>query len=175
MQRGVSSGRASGWWRFAIPSGMRGYSLIEVMVTLTIAAGLIAIAVPRWNASRMNILTARRMVLANLRLARTNAITKFVHYQVSFPDTGHVALSRMLQSTDGSGTWAADTTKVQTSALPASTQVTGSSQAINVEFNTRGMVVNPTPGPTPVQINLSDTFSNTKSLQVWPSGQVNEK
>jgi prepilin-type N-terminal cleavage/methylation domain-containing protein len=149
---------------------MRGYSLIEVMVTLGIGAVLIAIAVPMWNANRMNVLTARRMVLANLRLARTNAITKFVHYQVSFPNTGHVvALSRMVESPAGSGTWVADTTKVQTSALPADTQV--STAAVIVQFNTRGMVANAT---TMTGISLTDSFGNTKSLQVWPSGQTNE-
>jgi Tfp pilus assembly protein FimT len=147
------------------------------VVTLAIVAILTAIAVPALKANRMNIVTARRQVLATLRLARADAVTKSIHYQVSFPTPGNsVTLSGMLQSTPGSGTWAVDTTKVQTTALPASTQVTTTSRAIIVEFNTRGMVVNPTPGPTPgVQIDLSDTFGITKSLKVWPSGQMNEK
>jgi prepilin-type N-terminal cleavage/methylation domain-containing protein len=149
--------------------GVSGYSLAEMMVTLSIMAVVTAIAVPRWNAGRMNILAARRIVIANLRLARANAITKSLHYQVSFPDGGHVSLSGMLQSPAGSGTWVVDTTKVQTSALPAGTQVPAVST--RVEFNTRGMVVN---ASTMTQISVTDSFSGTKSLQVWPSGQVNE-
>jgi Tfp pilus assembly protein FimT len=148
---------------------------MQVMVTLTIAAILSAIAVPAFKSNRMNIVTARRVVLATLRLARANSITKSLHYQVSFPsDMGHVTLSGMKQSTPGSGTWAVDPTKVQTTALPANTSVTASSQAITVEFNTRGMVVKPTPGPTPLQLSVSDTFGMTNSLQVWPAGQMNE-
>ncbi|MGD0948199.1 MAG: GspH/FimT family pseudopilin [Candidatus Binatia bacterium] len=140
-------------------------------MTLSIVAILGAIAVPSWKASQMNILTARRMVLANLRLARANAITKSLHYQVSFPDAGHVTLSGMLQSPAGSGTWVVDTTKVQTSALPANTQVSAAALSTTVQFNTRGMVANAT---TMTAISLTDSFSNTKSLQVWPSGQINE-
>jgi Tfp pilus assembly protein FimT len=171
MRRVLSGGRTCGRWRFAIPCGTHGYSLIQLVVTLSIVAILGAIAVPSWKASQMNILTARRMVLANLRLARANAITKSLHYQVSFPDAGHVTLSGMLQSPAGSGTWVVDTTKVQTSALPANTQVSAAALSTTVQFNTRGMVANAT---TMTAISLTDSFSNTKSLQVWPSGQINE-
>jgi Tfp pilus assembly protein FimT len=146
-----------------------GYSLVELLVTIAIIFSVTAIAAPRWNAGTMKILTARRMVMANLRLARANAITKSFHYQVSFPDAGHVSLSGMLQSPAGSGTWVVDSTKVQTSALPAGTQVPAVST--RVEFNTRGMVVNPS---TMTRIDVTDSFSKTKSLQVWPSGQINE-
>jgi prepilin-type N-terminal cleavage/methylation domain-containing protein len=163
--------QASGQRQFGPASGMRGYSLIEVVVTLSIIATLIAIAMPMWNANRMNILTARRMVLANLRLARANAITKSLRYQVSFPDAGHVALSGMLQNPAGSGTWVVDTTKVQTSALPANTQISAAALSTTVQFNTRGMVTN---ASTMTGIGLTDSFGNTKSLQVWPSGQINE-
>ena len=162
----VSQGR-----QFTPTSGMRGYSVLEVMVTLCIAATLIAIAMPMWRANRMNILTARLMVLANLRIARANAITKSLHYQVSFPDTGHVTLAGMLQNPAGSGTWVVDTTKVQTSALPKQTQVSAAALTTTVQFNTRGMVTNAT---TLTTIQLTDSFGNTKSLQVWPSGQTNE-
>ena len=143
-----------------------GYSLIELVVTICIVGVMAATAMPMWNASRMNILTARRMVSATLRLARTNAITKSVHYQVSFPDSGHVSLSAM---TLNAGNWVVDTTKVQTSPLPSGTQP--SVVSTKVEFNTRGMVVNTS---TMTQIKVTDSFGKTKSLQVWPSGQINE-
>ena len=171
MRRVLSGGRACGRWRYALRDAC-GYSLIQVVVALAIVAIVGAIAVPNWKANRMNILTARRLVLATLRLARANAITKSIHYKVSFPsDMGHVTLSGMVQSPAGSGTWVVDQTKVQTTALPASTQVAASSQSITVEFNTRGMVVNST---AVVQITFSDAFGITKSLQLWPSGQINE-
>lgn len=148
----------------------RGNSLIELMVALSILATLVHIAVPMWRAGSMNIVTARKVVIANLREARTNAITKSVHYQVSFAaDKGAVTLSKMLQPTPPATTWAVDTTKVQTSALPKSTQV--STPSVVVEFNTRGMVVN---SSAVTVISFTDSFGHTKSLQVWPSGQVHE-
>jgi prepilin-type N-terminal cleavage/methylation domain-containing protein len=174
MQSGPSGGRAAGRWWCGVPCGACGYSLIELAVTLSLVAILSAITLPALNANRMNIVTTQRLVLATLRLARANAITKSIHYEVSFPsDQNHVTLSRMVQSPID-GTWSADQTNAQTIALPASTWITASCQPIRVEFNTRGMVVKPTPGPAPVQINLSDAFGLARSLQVWPSGQMNE-
>jgi Tfp pilus assembly protein FimT len=142
------------------------------MVTLSVVAALVAIAIPNWHANRLNIITARQMLLADLRLARVSAITKSIHYQVSFPsDMHHITLSGMRQSPAGSGNWVVDATKVQSTTLPASTQVAATSLSATVEFTTRGMVAN---GNTLIQIRLSDSFGNTKSVQVWPSGQINE-
>ena len=149
-----------------------GKSLIDVLATLSIIAVLTAITLPLWNPNRLNILTARRIVVANLRLARANAITKSLHYRVSFTsDMLHVTLSGMYENPVGSGTWAVDSTKVQTTTLPRSTQVSSSSVGITVEFNTHGMVANTT---ALTQLSVTDSFGNTKSLQLWPSGQIHE-
>lgn len=147
---------------------VRGHSMIELMVAVSILAVLARIAVPLWKASAMNIVTARRMVVANLRLARANAVTKSIHYQVSFT-ASTAKLSGMVQPTPPSTTWTVDSTKVQTNALPNSTQV--STPSVVVEFNTRGMVAN---SSTMTLISLTDSFGHTKSLQVWPSGQIHE-
>jgi len=144
--------------------------MIEVSVAVSILAILVRIAIPMWKASSMNIVTARRMVVANLRLGRANAITKSIHYQVSFtPDQGSVKLSGMVQPTPPATTWTVDTTKVQTSVLPKSTQV--STPSVVVEFNTRGMVAN---SSSVMLISFTDSFGHTKSLQIWPSGQIHE-
>jgi len=147
---------------------VRGYSMIEVMVALSVLAILMRIAVPMWKANSLNVVTARRIVVANLRLARANAITKSIHYQVSFT-TGSAKLSGMVQPTPPATAWTVDTTKVQTTTLPNSTSVSTSS--VVVEFNTRGMVAN---SSTMTLISLTDSAGHTKSLQVWPSGQIHE-
>ena len=151
-------------WRVA------GYSSMELMAAMFILATLIRIAVPLWRAGSMNIVTARKVVLANLRAARANAITKSIHYQVSFSaDKGSVKLSGMQAPTPPATNWAVDTTKVQSSTLPKTTQV--STPSVVIEFNTRGMVVN---SSAVTLISLTDSFGQTKSLQVWPSGQIHE-
>ena len=75
----------------------------------------------------------------------------------------------MVQPTPPATSWTVDTTKVQTSALPKSTQV--STPSVVVEFNTRGMVAN---SSTVTLISFTDSYGHSKSLQVWPSGQIHE-
>ncbi len=148
-----------------------GHTLIEMVVVLSILAIMAAYAVPEYRASRVHINNTQRLLLANLRLARTNAISKSVHYQVAFPNTTQMQVSRMVENPPGSGTWKVDTTNVQTIPLPSSTQVKPTVVGTVYEFNARGITVNLT---TPQQIDLQDSFGLTKSIQVWPSGQVNE-
>ena len=152
-------------------SHKRGYSLIEVAAAISIMAILVGIALPMWNTSALSVFLARRTVLVTLRLARANAITKSLHYQVSFPDAGHIALSGMRKDPAGSGAWVLDPAKVQTTALPAPAQVSAASLSSRVEFNSHGLVAS---AAAMTQISLSNSSGTTRSLQVWPSGQINE-
>jgi Tfp pilus assembly protein FimT len=139
--------------------------------TLSVVAILTGIALPHLDSRRMNIITAQRLVMANLRLARTNAITKSVHFQVSFPTASQIQVARMQQNPPGSSTWQVDSSNVQTISLPDATQIQSTEVATSIEFNSRGIAVNLTGVQ---QIDAQDTFGATKSLQVWPSGQINE-
>ncbi|HVN84733.1 MAG TPA: prepilin-type N-terminal cleavage/methylation domain-containing protein [Candidatus Binatia bacterium] len=155
---------------------VRGYSMVEMMVALSVAAIIMAIAIPRLRTQRVNIQTAYRQVIAAFRIARANAISKSTHYQVSFPDSTHVKISPMYEPTPGSGVWVVDTTKVQTQVLPNRTTINAAAVNTLVEFNSRGIVTNstiPTPaaGQAP-QVDVQDTYGATKSTQVWPSGQI---
>jgi hypothetical protein len=123
------------------------------------------------NTSALGVFLARRTVLVTLRLARANAITKSIHYQVSFPDAGHITLSGMRKDPAGSGAWVVDPAKVQTIALPALSQVSAASLSSRMEFNSHGLVANAT---AMTQISLTNSSGTTKSLRVWPSGQINE-
>jgi prepilin-type N-terminal cleavage/methylation domain-containing protein len=149
----------------------RGYSLVELMVVLSLFAIFARIALPQLRSGRMQIVAAQRMVIANLRLARTNAISKSVHYQVAFPSNSQILVSRMLESPAGSGTWVVDVTKQQTIKMPSPATFVSGLVGTVVEFNSRGQVANRT---TTLQVDAQDTYGMTKSVQVWPSGQVNE-
>lgn len=159
-----------------VPCDMRGFNLIELVVAMSLAAILTGIAIPRWNAQRMQIQTAHRQTIAALRLARTNAITKSIHYQVQFIDTTHIQVSRMMESPVGSGTWVVDSTDVKTQVLPNKTSFSSGAVPNRVEFNSRGLTVTntlPTPtGALAPQVTVQDTFNRTRSVQVWPSGQI---
>ncbi|MBI4515895.1 MAG: prepilin-type N-terminal cleavage/methylation domain-containing protein [Deltaproteobacteria bacterium] len=153
---------------------MRGYTLIEILVTMSVMAVMAAIALPHFDSRRLEINNAQRLLIANLRQARFNAISKSIHFQVSFPQNDHVVVSRMKENPAGSGTWEVDTTEptnVQTTSLPAGTTVKSAAVGTTIEFNSRGIVLNMN---TAKQVDVQDTFGVTRSLQVWPSGQVNE-
>ncbi|MFN8624441.1 MAG: prepilin-type N-terminal cleavage/methylation domain-containing protein [Candidatus Binatia bacterium] len=145
-----------------------GYTLLEVLTALTLMAVLGAIAVPEYRAQRLQLGAAQRLVIAQLRLARTSAITTGVHFKIEFPQTTQLQVERMQLV---SGVWESDASKVRTITLPAVTRVESSVVGTGIEFDTRGQVVNLT---QPQQIDLTDAFGAAKSLQVWPSGQVNE-
>jgi prepilin-type N-terminal cleavage/methylation domain-containing protein len=155
-----------------------GYSLVEVIVAMALFGVLARIAVPHFDARRMQINAAQRLVIANLRLARAKAITKSVHFRIDFANASQVRIAQMVQ--DGAGVWSVDDTKTKTIALPASTrfasgtQCTSPCQAIigtNIEFNSRGISTNLA---AVEQITLIDDFGKAKALQAWPSGQINE-
>jgi prepilin-type N-terminal cleavage/methylation domain-containing protein len=150
----------------------RGYSLIELMTALTVLAILAKIAMPHFDARRVDVITAQRIAIANLRIARSNAITKSIHYQITIPTTTTIKMTRMIESPAGSGTWIADAAFTpQTITVPAGTQFKSASVSTTIEFNSRGLAT----GLNAVkQLDVQDSFSVTKSLQVWPSGQVNE-
>lgn len=155
----------------AVRGRSAGYTLIETVVIVALLGVLAAIAIPRFSRQRIQIVNAQRMAIASLRLARTNAISKSVHFQVAFPDSNHLRVSRMVESPEGSGNWQVDTSSVQASALPAPTSFASAIVGTSIEFNSRGYVVNLN---APLRVDAQDTFGATKSLQVWPSGQIYE-
>jgi Tfp pilus assembly protein FimT len=150
-----------------------GITLIELAVTLSLMFIIVGTAIPMLDPGRLHVNAAQRLVIANIRLARAAAITKGVHYQVSFPlnDNTRFSVIRMKENPAGSGTWVTDNTQVQTNPLPSKTNLANNLAGTTIEFNTRGFAVNVT---AVEQIDLQDKYGATKSLQVWPSGQVNE-
>lgn len=150
-----------------------GYSLLEMMIALAISGIVVSTAVTGIKSTREQVTVAQRTLIANLRRARWNAIIKNVHYAVAFPTTTQIVVERMQLL---NGQWQVDSSDVRTITLPSGTQLgpssgTGKIIGTTVEFNTRGMVVNLTQVE---QINITDTFQVTKSLQAWPSGQIND-
>ena len=135
---------------------------------MSILTILTAAALPGHRSNRLQINTAHRLVMGTLRNARASAISKSVHFAVEFATTDTLLLQRMVQDSTG---WQVDSTRVLTVPLPAPAYVMSSAVGTRVEFDSRGVAVNLL---APLQIDLSDPFGASKSLQAWPSGQINE-
>jgi len=153
---------------YAVRHGQGGYSMIEMLAVLGLLGIAFAAAAPTIKPAWMDISNAQSVLIANLRLARTNAITRGVHYAVAFASATTLELQRMqLQN----GAWTVDASQTQTVNLPPDTQLPIPIVGTSVEFNTRGQAVNLL---TVEQIDITDSFGATRSTQAWPSGQVNE-
>jgi prepilin-type N-terminal cleavage/methylation domain-containing protein len=159
--------------------GTAGFSLIEMVVTVAVLSIVIGITLPNFDSRRVAVLAAQRLVIAQLRIARTNAITKGVHYMMEIPTSSTTQFK--IEGMVLNGTiWQVDSTKVQTMTLPTNTQFAAAALNTRVEFNTRGMAVTTTTADGPAhppatkQVDITDIFNVTKSLQAWPSGQINE-
>jgi Tfp pilus assembly protein FimT len=157
------------------------YTVIELMVTLAIFFAVAKIAVSYFEPKRMQIVAAQRLLIGNLRVARANAITRSVHFQVALKTASQIKISQMQETPAGSGNWQVSTANVQTITLPSATQIKSTEVGTTVEFGTRGWACFATSSTTctvgtitaPLQIDAQDSFGQTKSLQIWSSGQVN--
>ncbi len=145
-------------------------TIIELLVTLSILAIVTASAPLLLDATRLHINEGQLVLIGSLRLARANAINKSLHYQVTCHATQFI-VARMAENPPGSGTWVPDpSTPAQTTTLPSRTHLIQVFDTV-VEFNARGFAVNLS---TVKQLDLQDDFGVIRSLQIWPSGQVNE-
>lgn len=152
-----------------------GFSLMELIVVMGIIAGTLAIGIPRFNRSTLNLSSAEQALIATLRTARANATGRGVHFRVTIASTSYTVQRLKL---DVSGNWVADGMfPSQTFSAPPTISFSIVSGDGVVEFDSRGMVV-PPPGLAVSEIEtlrVRDTRTNTtKNISVWPSGQALE-
>lgn len=146
-----------------------GSSLLEVLVAVGIVAILAHGALTSTSsARRLGLFDAQRQVMAQLRVARTNAIASTSHYSVRFVSSTQF---RVFPMTSNGTSWQLASKPSNVVTLPSGVFFPSTVVGTTIEFNSRGMV----PALTAVRlIQLRDASNQTMSLQVWPSGQVNE-
>ena len=143
-----------------------GYSLIELLVTMAVLSILTGTAFLGYRSNRLQSNNAQHLVMGILRGARASAISKSVHFTVEFTASDHLLVQRMVHDNTG---WHVDSTSVRTVPIPAPAYLASPAVGTHVEFDSRGLAVNLS---APQQIELRDSFGVSKSLQAWPSGEI---
>jgi len=142
-----------------------GYSMIELLVATGILGILLASGLPHVDTRRQDLNTSVGRTVADLRFARSRAITSGDHYAVVFTGTNRYEVRHMELV---GGTWSPSEV-VKTVVLPSHIEyLAGGGDTI--EFNTRGMMVSST---APLWPSVWDTLHNHgHQISIWPSGQV---
>jgi prepilin-type N-terminal cleavage/methylation domain-containing protein len=144
----------------------RGFTLVELLVTMSLVAIVMGIALPQFQANRYGLWTAQQQLLADLRSTRADALTKGVHFRFDITGPGTYLEYRMQQI---GGIWVINGPPVKSRALPGTIHFT-TAVGSHFEFNTRGLMLNP--GAATQIILTETTTSHTRPVTVWPSGQV---
>ena len=147
-----------------------GYSVVELLVAFVFFAIIAAMAMPTLPRNRYGVWNAQATLLAELRRARNEALTKGDHFRVSITSATVWATHRMtLTGCPGACTWTPGASPIRTGTFPGQSTVTAG-VGTQFEFTTRGLMINPGAATT---ITLKDPNSTyTRGVIVYPSGQV---
>jgi prepilin-type N-terminal cleavage/methylation domain-containing protein len=144
---------------------VRGFTLLELLVTMSLIGIVMGIALPQFPRNAYALWTAQQQLLADLRVARADALTKGDHFR--FDITGASTYLEYRMRLVG-GVWVINGPPVRSRTLPPGVTFT-SGVGSHFEFNTRGLMLNPGAATT---LRLTDVSSHTRQVTVWPSGQV---
>ncbi len=126
---------------------------------------VLAVAIPQFPRNAYALWGAQTQLLADLRKARGDALTKGDHFRLQVDDSTHYSVFRMALA---GGTWSTTGSAVVSRALPNGVTFVAGVGA-TFEFNTRGLMVNPSAAQT---LDMADAMGHHHDITVWPSGQV---
>ena len=146
--------------------GEQGFTLLELMVAVALFSIITAVALPTFGSNPYALWTAQQQLLGDLRMTRSDALTKGDHFRFDVKSASTYEEHRMqLVGTQ----WLPRDPAVRTGTLPSGVTFT-SGVGSQFEFNTRGLMLNPGAATT---LTLADSRTgHNRVVTVWPSGQV---
>lgn len=146
--------------------GQLGLSIIELVVVVSLLALLLGLALARFSRAGRDLPAAGSSLLGDIRVARTLAISRNLHYRVRVAAAGQYVLER-LQDPDNDGIWTLEGVE-RTVALPSQV-VFANDQDAFVEYDSRGFVSTKPAGGCSFRLRDNRT-SQTREVQVLGSG-----
>lgn len=144
-----------------------GYSLLELLTSMAIFGVIAAAGIPHLDTRRQDLNTAVSTIIADIRFARSRAITSGTHYVMKRINASKYQIQRFEES---GTTWVFHSV-AKTIELPS--YITIALSPTTLEFNTRGMMVTSLVSGSFVTLTVTDSkFDAEHTVSVWPSGQV---
>lgn len=143
-----------------------GFSLVELIVAFVFFAVMAGTALSVLPRNSHGVWNAQATLVAELRRARNEALTKGDHFRVSITSATTWATHRM---TLVGNVWTPGASPIRSGTFPGQTTVT-SGVGLSFEFMTRGLMVNPSAAATIVLKDPNSPYQ--RSVIVYPSGQV---
>ncbi len=145
---------------------VRGFTIIELLVAMMLFAVMVGSALAAFPRRPYAVWTAQADVVAELRRARNDALTRGDHFRVVV--TGPSTWETYRLSLAG-GVWIPAATPVRAGTLPSGIEfMTGIGKQF--EFTTRGLML--TPGAATTLVIEDVATYTSRGVAVYPSGQV---
>lgn len=139
----------------------KGFSLLEIMVTVAILGVLVGIAIPNyltWNA-RYEFKGAANDLASNLKLAKLSAMSR------------NTAITVTLQANGNDTEYVTTNTVIPTETLPADLTVVGG-LPVNITFNAFGQRTSGGAGDQIINIDSASNSSTRYVITIRTSGKV---
>jgi prepilin-type N-terminal cleavage/methylation domain-containing protein len=145
----------------------QGFTLVELLITIVVAAILLSIAIPSFldMMDRRRIVGAADVLLADMRYAQAEAMKTNVAVVVTF--TTGANWSYTMNTTPNKTTSGSD---YRGSTLAISTAVSTAANAIT--FNPRRNTITPTPAAIEQMVTITSARGSVLSLQVTPDSAM---